>query len=275
MVASLLVCAGLLGFVSEDRSEYQAAAARAGRDAGAQLKLAVWCEAHGLHAERLQHLARSLALDPQNPAVRGMLGMVEYSGRWLPPAQVGDAVRSDEAMSAKLAEYEAKRQKTPQFAQAQWDLAAWCEKNGLKAEAMAHFTAVTQIDPKRTDAWHKLGCEFSHGRWVPREQAESIRAEEDAQREADRHWEPILRQWRQALNVPGPRRDEAVAALNQINDPRAVPMIHRVLARGTRLEQEMAAQMLGGSSARPRRTPSSRWRCTSPGPRAGRSRSRS
>ncbi len=244
MGALICIWAGLVGFSPDDRSEYQAAAAKAGSDAGAHLKLAVWCEAHGLDSERLKHLARAMALDPQDPAVRGMLGLVSYGGKWMPPTKVGEAVKSDDEIAAKLAEYEARRQKTPQFAQAQWDLADWCEKNGLKAEAMAHYTAVTQIDPKRADAWRKLGCELSHGKWIPAEQAAARRAEEDAQREADHYWEPILRYWRGALDDQGPRHSEAVDALKQINDPRAVPMIHRVFARGSKRHQEMAAEML-------------------------------
>ena len=192
MAAVVLICAGLLGFSPPDQSEYQAAAARAGRDAGAHLKLAVWCEAHGMDAERLKHLAVALAIDPQNAAARGLMGLVAYGGKWLPPEKVGEAVKADEAMAAKLAEYEGKRQATPETAEAQWQLGLWCEKNGLKAEATAHFTAVTQIDPKRADAWRKLGCEFSNGRWINAEQAAAERAEDQAQWTADMHWEPIL-----------------------------------------------------------------------------------
>ncbi len=244
MAAVVVICAGLLGFSPTDRSEYQAAATRAARDAGAQLKLAVWCEAHGMDAERLKHLAEALAIDPQNAAARGMMGLVSYGGRWLPPEKVGEAVKADEPTAAKLAEYEAKRQATPETAEAQWQLGLWCEKNGLKAEAMAHFTAVTQIDPYRVDAWRKLGCEWSNGRWIHADQAAADRAEAEAQRKADMHWEPILIKWKNAVGFHGPEHDRAVAALDQITDPRAVPSIHRVLARGGRAQQEMAVQML-------------------------------
>jgi hypothetical protein len=64
----LLICAGLLGSSPPDPTDYQAAAARAGRDAGAHVKLAVWCEAHGLDAERLKQLA-ALALFNRWPEV--------------------------------------------------------------------------------------------------------------------------------------------------------------------------------------------------------------
>jgi hypothetical protein len=243
MSAVVLLCAGLLGFTPPDRSEYRAAAARAGKDARAHLKLAVWCEAHGMDAERLEHLAMAMAIDPQNAAARGLMGLVAYGGKWLPPDKVGETVNADEALAAKLAEYEAKRQATPETAEAQWQLGLWCEKNGLNAEAMAHFTTVTQIDSNRAVAWRKLGCERSHGRWINAEQAAAERAEDQAQLTADMHWEPILRKWRDDLLSDGSRSARAIAAMKAVTDPRAVPSIHRVLARGNRAEQEMAALM--------------------------------
>ena len=197
-----------------------------------------------MDAERLKHLATALAIDPQNAAARGLMGLVGYGGKWLPPEKVGETVKADEAMAAKLAEYEGKRQATPDTADGQWRLGLWCEKNGLKAEAMAHFTAVTQIDSKRADAWHKLGCEFSNGRWINAEQAAAERTEAQAQWKADMHWEPFLMRWKNDLMHDGPRREHAIAVLNEVTDPRAVPSIHKVLASGNRVQQEMAALML-------------------------------
>ena len=65
-----------------DMAAYQAAKAQAGRDADAQVKLALWCEAHGLSAERIKHLTLATLLDPSNAAARGLLGLVAYQGKW-------------------------------------------------------------------------------------------------------------------------------------------------------------------------------------------------
>ena len=54
-------------------SAYQSAAAAAGRDADAHVRLALWCEAHGLTAERLKHLVPG-----------GPLPAVERAGPWTP-----------------------------------------------------------------------------------------------------------------------------------------------------------------------------------------------
>ncbi len=243
MVAYVLICAGMLGYSPADRPEYRAAAAKAGRDAGAHLKLALWCEAHGMDAERLKHLAVSLSSDPQNATARAMMGLVSYGGRWLPPEKVAETVKADEAMAAKLAQYEAKRQATPPTAEAQWQLGLWCEKDGLKAEATAHFTVVTQIAPRRTEAWKKLRCELYRGRWLDAGQVAAERADAEAQKKADRHWEPILSRWKKDLVLDSPQRQAAVAALSEITDTRAVPSIQRVLGHGNQVQQEMAVQM--------------------------------
>jgi hypothetical protein len=244
MAAVVLIFAGLLGFAAPDQSEYQAAAARAGRDAEAHFKLAVWCEAHGMDAERSKHLALVVAIDPRNAAARGMMGLVSYDGRWMPPETVGESVKADGAMTAKLAQYEARRQGTPETADAQWQLALWCEQNGLKAEATAHLTAVTRLAPHRSDAWRRLGCEFYNGRWLNAEQVAAERAEDETQAKADHHWQPFLEKWKKELVAHSPKRNLAVFTLTSITDPRAVPSIRRVFGHGRAEEQSLAVDML-------------------------------
>jgi hypothetical protein len=244
MVPVVVMCAGLLTTSCPDPAEYQAAAAKAGRDPQAHLKLAIWCEAHGRDAGRLKHLAAALALDPQNAAVRGMMGLIAYGGRWLSPEKVGETVQADEALMAQLAQYEAKRQATPETADGHWKLALWCEQNGLKAEAMAHFTTVTRLDLQRSDAWRRLGCQLYHGRWLNVEHLAAERAEDEAQTKADHHWQPILEKWKKELVAYSPQRERAESTLKEISDPRAVPSIRRVFGHGNPAQQELAVAML-------------------------------
>ena len=71
MVHVALVCASLLAGQAGDRSPspqdlraYEALRLKAGKAPQAQVKLALWCEAHGLDAERLKHLAQAVLADP-------------------------------------------------------------------------------------------------------------------------------------------------------------------------------------------------------------------
>ena len=71
MSSFVLCCALLLGAdlpgptqYNLGLSAYQAAKAQAGADAEANVRLALWCEAHGMTAERLAHLSVALLSNP-------------------------------------------------------------------------------------------------------------------------------------------------------------------------------------------------------------------
>ena len=118
MIHFALACAGLLFGQTADSptppvtlKTYEALKAKAGNNPSAQVKLALWCEAHGLNAERVKHLAMAVLSDPKNAAARGLLGLVESSGQWETPEQVRERIKADDGLSAKLAEYERRRAK--------------------------------------------------------------------------------------------------------------------------------------------------------------------
>ena len=96
---------------SHDIKTYEALRAKAGKDSQAQVKLALWCEAHGLNAERLKHLAQAVLSDPRNVTARGLMGLVAFGGRWESAEKIGERIKADEQRAAKLAEYEGRRVK--------------------------------------------------------------------------------------------------------------------------------------------------------------------
>jgi hypothetical protein len=245
LVCGLVVADGPPG--RDDRAAYEEAQAHAGRGAEAQVKLALWCEAHGLSAERLKHLARAVLTDPANATARGLMGLVAYGGGWARPDAVAEKVRADEALAARLAEYNDRRARTPETADAQWRLALWCEENGLEAEAKAHLSAVVRLDSSREAAWKKLGCRKVAGRWLTDAQVAAEKAEAEAQKQADKKWKPLLTKWRAGLSDPSAaKRREAEEGLASVTDPRAAPMVWVVFAAGAdETLQKRAVQLLG------------------------------
>ncbi len=219
---------------------YEEARAKAGRSPDEQVKLALWCEAHGLTTQRLHHLTLAVLADPKNAAARGLMGLVSYNGRWLRPEVLAERLKAD----TSLAEYEAKRLKAPYTAEGQWALGIWCEEHGLKDQAKAHLTAVTRLDPTREAAWKRLGFKRHEGRWVTDAQLAAEKAEAQAQAQADRTWRPLLEKWRGWLGKPD-RKAEAVSALDGLTDFRAVPSIWRVFAVGGTGDQALAVRLLG------------------------------
>ena len=93
MPLAALVCAGfgLLGMGDDPApsrdvpADYPQVRAAAGRSPAEQVRLALWCEAHGLSAERARHLTLALLADPGNAMARGLAGLGARDGRWVAP----------------------------------------------------------------------------------------------------------------------------------------------------------------------------------------------
>ena len=115
MVTLVVVCCGLLsalppeadaGGPAPDLAAYEAAyddaRAKVGRDADAHVRLALWCEAHGLHAERLKHLAIAVLIEPGHATARGLMGLVAHAGQWRRPEAVADRLKADAELAATL-----------------------------------------------------------------------------------------------------------------------------------------------------------------------------
>jgi hypothetical protein len=247
-----LTAALALSFVLSDapgspettRKAYDQVRAAAGRDPDAQVSLALWCEAHGLQAERLRHLSVAVLTDPSHATARGLLGLVEYRGKWAKPDSVAEKLKADEALSRALLEYNARRDKLRDRVKDHYDLAIWCEANGLKAEATVHFMNVTRLDPSHESAWKHLGCRKFNGAWMSEDQIASVKAESEAQKQADKHWLPLLERWKGWLGEKR-HRSSAEERLAEVTDTRAIPSIWAVFALDSPANQRVAAGLLG------------------------------
>lgn len=224
---------------------YEQMRSSAGHDADAQVKLALWCEAHSLEGQKVRHLAMAVLADPSNAMARGLMGLVEYGGKWRRPDAVADAVRADVEHADLMAEYNGRRVRAPVKPDAQWKLALWCEEKGLRDESRAHLATVVRLDATHAEAWKRLGYKKVGSRWVTEARAAAEKTEKQLQQEADKRWRPRLEHLREALDGKGRRKDEALRELAEIADPRAVPAVwHALVERGGNHRVE-AVQVLG------------------------------
>ena len=228
---------------------YEALRAKVGRDAGSQIDLALWCEAHGLEAQRVKHLATAVLLDPTSVMARGLLGLVEDQGKWRQPEAIASEVKSDVAHADLMAEYNGHRVRTPIKPDAQYKLGKWCVDKGLIAESRAHFATVLRADPNHAEARKALGFKKSGRRWTTEDQLAAEKSEMEAQKAADKVWDAKLEKLRDGLAGSPSKHAAAVRDLALVDDPRAVPSIVRTFAAREPM-QTVAVQLLGQIDSR-------------------------
>jgi hypothetical protein len=253
---------------------YETAKAAAAGDAPKLVALALWCESRAMNAERDELLVQAVKADPANLKAHALQRQIAHGDQWETPETATARVKADERLTSLLAEYNARRAKIDHaveyesklvnslknqgmslqavhrqkridraLAPAHIKLGLWCEKNGLKAEALANFTAAVHIDPHNDATWRHLGYIRHDGRWMSHEQIAAAEHEATEQKHADRHWEPLLREWAGQLDDPT-HRDSAEKAFDQIHDPRAVPSIVRLFADKSSAGEVFATRLL-------------------------------
>jgi tetratricopeptide (TPR) repeat protein len=254
MFSVVLVASALTAFVQDSAPEtraselaaYEAAAARAGRDAKAHVRLALWCEERGLSSQRLKQLAAAVLYDPANVLARGLMGLVENRGKWDRPEVVAKQIQTDQAYQDLVRGYVDRRARTATKPDAQLKLAAWCEQKGLKEQALAHYNEVIRMDPAREAAWKHLGFQKLRSRWVKPEELAAEKQEAARQKQADKLWRPKLEKLlNDLLSKDTARRTRAEQGLTKVTEPRAVPMIWAIFTRANERSQLAAVQMLG------------------------------
>ena len=228
----------------ELRASYDRASREAGRDPDARVRLALWCERHGMLDERQEQLAIALLNKPDHAMARGLLGQVRgRDGRWTTRDELAEREQEDLELAAALAEYRERRRALKDTADAHWDLALWCEQHGLAAEERANLTRVVVLDPKRDAAWKRLGYKKVNNRWVTEDQARAEKVERQELAQADRHWPGILRGLRADLS-DSRKRVEAERKLSEIRDSRAYGAIWSEFVAGRKPDHNRAVTLL-------------------------------
>ena len=171
-----------------ERFRYEAAREKASGSAGSQVKLALWCEAHGLLKERAQHLSMAIALDPVNVLARAIQGQVAYRGGWDSADSVAQQIPNDPAERGRLADYVDRRNRTLDTPNSQQELAIWCDRNGLKDQALAHYNEVLRLDSGNEAVWRRLGYKKQGDQWVRPDSIAADRQEAERQRRAEKQW---------------------------------------------------------------------------------------
>ena len=239
-------CRRRLSDRADETGRVQGGRGRGRARSAAHIRLALWCEAHGLTAERLKHLSLAVLYDPANTLARGLMGLVAYHGKWDRPDVVGQQIQNDPAHQAMVQRIPRPPGTHARQGRGADEAGGLVRRKGLKEQALAHYSEVTRLDPSREAAWKHLGYKKQGSRWVKPEEAAAAKQEATHQKQADKHWKTKLEKLRDGLeSKDAAKRAKAEQGLTEVTDPRAVPMIWAIFVRGGERQQIAAVQMLG------------------------------
>ncbi len=171
--------------------------------------------------------------------------------------------------ASALDDYLVKRDKAAQTAQAQFELATWCEQNKLTDLARIHYEAVVALDRSFEAAHRKLGHVYHDGHWLSRDELSAVQGlikhkgrwvspeekarldREDEMTASRQSWLRTIKLLRQSLaNGPADRRREAETQLMAIRDPDAVGPLVRVFGGDEPDRRILLAHILAGIAGR-------------------------
>jgi hypothetical protein len=178
--------------------------------------------------DRRGQLADTLKQQPDSGAARWQAGFVRDGKLWRsfdnPAPPVGG--------SEFVAEYNHRRDETPQTFAGQLDLANWCGKQRLPEQERAHLFAAASLAPDHDNSaiCYRLGCRRIGGIWL---NPEELRDCEHLNRQIHAsmtQWETKLNAISNGLSGSVRQREAALDRMREINDQSVIPAIELVLA---------------------------------------------
>ncbi len=149
--------------------------------------------------------------------------------------------------------YDRFRADIPDTVKGQWIAAEWCRANRLSKHRDRHLQRIIELDPDHADARRALGYSQVGGRWATQEQVmlesgyvrskyapgkwvlpqeEELLERRDKTKKARLEWRAKLKRWDGWLS--GDKAPQAVAAIEAITDPYAVPALENLLDESQR-----------------------------------------
>ena len=205
MFGIALVCSGLLLSATPDeagRTAQTAADLQTTRPAEPKLAatptptfgLALWCEEHGLDAERAKGTSPWPCSSTRSNAI------AHVDGAWSrgpgqdgekPAERAAERVHDDpKAWPTRVKNAPTDGARTAKSADAHWKLALWCEGHGLGRGHRPVWRRSSASTRTAIAAWKQLGYRESRRRWATDAKIAEAKANAEAKRKADRHWKP-------------------------------------------------------------------------------------
>lgn len=237
LVALLGLCSVVLA--AETSSARKAKSPAAAADS--LVETALLAELENDAAGRDLYLAEALETDGEHAAARWQQGQIKVDGAWLTIDEAVD--RGDQRR--RLKEYRRLREAMGDSPREQLDVARWCKQNRLVDEARAHFFSALNRDQSYASEAASFDLIQRNGTWMTREQSDRLDARERRDRVALKQWRPRIAKLRNAaLKGENGERESALAELQAIRDPEALPAIEAVFAASEPQEALLAIEAI-------------------------------
>jgi hypothetical protein len=182
--------------------------------------------------------------DPKSKTAGGVVSIRTLSGATV--AVIQDEIQTVVRRRLIVEDYETRRRAIPDTLEAHWELAEWCRQKSLSKERESHLRRVVAFDEGHLAAHRALGHVRHQGRWMTQDQIMTSRGyvkykgryvlpqeleliqQEEHVTEAEKGWFKKVRLWQGWLEGEhGERQSEALALLQGIKEPDAVPALAR------------------------------------------------
>ncbi len=183
---------------------------------------ALAAEAAGDAARRDALLDEAIQATPDYGLARWSRGEVHADGKWLPVEEAQRAAAAD----PRHLEYLSLRAAYGDQPAAQLELARWCHRNNLDAEARIHWANVLSLEPNNDEALRALGADWFRGRLMSYAQIDAAKRELRESRQAAKKWGKQLTKWQRLLAAGDiVSRDAALDEVRAVADPDAIPAL--------------------------------------------------
>ncbi len=180
---------------------------------------ALQAEASGADVSRSELLAQANSLSTDEPSVHWQQGQIRKGKDWSSyPNSVAQAKNSKE-----LEEYRFLRDNSKPTLESQSELVKYCRKHGLKDQAIAHWSAIAELDSENVEAKSELGFEKFEGQWIHRRELEVEREKAKRISESLQQKMSELRRLAKDLALGKQNENQAIVKLSQDVDVDSIP----------------------------------------------------
>ena len=225
--------------LGSDRTEKGAAKARK------LVQDALQAEASGADVSRGELLAQASSLSTDEPTVCWQQGQIRKGKVW---SSYSNLVA--QAKNAKeLDDYRILRDNSKPTLESQYELVKYCSTHGLKDQAIAHWSAISELDPENVEAKSQLGFEKSDGRWI--RSRELVLEREKAKRVSESLQKKMPELYRLAKDLASGdlNENQAVVELSRDVDVDSIPVWELCLSTAHKRGAAVVVEALKKSSA--------------------------